>query len=419
MRILYNIVIFTYTSIIYIASLFSHKAFLWVEGRRNWYNKLVEAIQPGSKVVWVHCASLGEFEQGRPVIEKIKSEEPEVKILLTFFSPSGYEIRKTYSLADYICYLPADSPRNARRFVEKMKPAYVIFIKYEFWYNYISNLCRNKIPVYLVSGIFRKKQLFFRWYGAFFRKLLKMFTHIFVQNTESFELLKGIGLSSVTLAGDTRFDRVRQIAAVAKDLPLIERFRGNEKLFLAGSSWRADEEIIAQYINSDPNRMKWIFAPHEIDNANIERLEKLFRIKTIRYSGLDWDSGDSRILIIDNIGMLSSVYRYSFIAAIGGGFGKGIHNILEAASWSIPVVFGPNYHKFREATELINDGGAKIFSNYSEFENIINKWISDDNQYKNDASSAGKYVINNTGATEIIIEKIRQKNINKLSQLAF
>jgi 3-deoxy-D-manno-octulosonic-acid transferase len=406
MRILYNIVIFTYTGIIYIASLFNHKALLWVRGRHNWYSNIIEAIKPGSKIIWIHCASLGEFEQGRPVIEEIKSKEPDVKILLTFFSPSGYEIRKNCPLADYICYLPSDTPGNARRFVTAVNPSYVIFIKYEFWYNYISNLHKNNIPVYLVSGIFRKKQLFFRWYGSFFRKLLKMFTHIFVQNQESLEKLLNIGLTSVTLAGDTRFDRVSQIAEAAKDLPLIKKFRGDEKIFLAGSSWRSDEEIIAQYINSDPGRMKWIFAPHEIDNTNIERLERLIKIKTVRYSEIESSKGDIRVLIIDNIGMLSSVYRYAYVAAIGGGFGKGIHNILEAASWGIPVLFGPNYQRFSEAVELIKEGGARTFTNYIEFENIINGWLSDSNQYNKDASSAGKYVLKNTGATDRIIEKI-------------
>lgn len=414
MRIVYNIVIFTYTGIIHIASLFNQKARLWVKGRRDWYRKLVKIINPEGKLVWVHCASLGEFEQGRPVIEKLKSEEPDLKILLTFFSPSGYEIRKNYSLADYVLYLPADFPRNARRFIAATNPAYVIFIKYEFWNNYISTLFRNKIPVFLVSGIFRKKQIFFRWYGTFFRKLLEMFTHIFVQNEESFELLQNIGIESVTLAGDTRFDRVSQIGSAAKDLPLIERFRDDEKLFLAGSSWKADEEIIAQYINSDPGRMKWVFAPHEIDNANIERIEKLFGVRTIRYSQLDSDSSDSRVLIIDNIGMLSSIYRYAFIAAIGGGFGKGIHNILEAATWSIPVVFGPNFKKFTEATEMIKVGAARTFSNYTEFEKIISNWLSDNDQYINNASSAGAYVKSKIGATELIINEMRSKVINKL-----
>jgi 3-deoxy-D-manno-octulosonic-acid transferase len=408
MRVLYNIVIYTYTGIIYIASLFNNKALLWVRGRRNWFKKLDNAVGSGGNRVWVHCASLGEFEQGRPIIEKIKSGNPDVKIFLTFFSPSGYEIRKDYLMADYICYLPADIPGNARRFVERLQPSYVIFIKYEFWNNYISALNKRKIPVYLVSGIFRKKQMFFRWYGTFFRDLLKMFTHIFVQNTESFELLENIGISSVTLAGDTRFDRVSQITAAAKDLPLIEKFRGEDKLLLAGSSWKADEEIIARYINKDPGKMKWIFAPHEIDNANIERLEKLFTVKTVRYSSVEYDSSDSRVLIIDNIGMLSSIYRYAYIAAIGGGFGKGIHNILEAASWSIPVVFGPNYSKFREAREMISGGGAKTFSNYSEFEVIVDNWLEDENLYRTDSLEAGNYVLRNTGATEKVLGKIME-----------
>ena len=248
--------------------------------------------------------------------------------------------------------------------------------------------------------------MFFKWYGLFFRKLLKKFDHIFVQNTESVNLLKNIGLVNVTLAGDTRFDRVRQITDAARDLPEIKKFKGDEKIFLAGSSWRPDEVIIANYINVYPGKMKWIFAPHEIDIANIERLEKLFTIKTVRYSDLVENSEDSRVLIIDNIGMLSSVYRYAFIAAVGGGFGKGIHNILEAASWGIPVVFGPNYEKFQEANAMIREGGAKTFSNYIEFESIINKWLSDDEQYRLDAMAAGKYVITNTGATDLIMSKI-------------
>jgi 3-deoxy-D-manno-octulosonic-acid transferase len=412
MRILYNFVILIYSSIIHIVSLFNQKARLWVSGRENWYGKLIQAVTTGDRIVWVHCASLGEFEQGRPVIEKIKAADPGTRILLTFFSPSGYEIRKNYPLADYVCYLPADTPANASRFIDYVKPVYAVFIKYEFWNNYISNLSRYNIPVYLVSGIFRKEQLFFRWYGAFFRKLLSRFTHIFVQNSESVELLKSIGITDVTLAGDTRFDRVSEIAANAKDIPLIEKFRGNEKLLVAGSSWRGDEEIIAQYINRYPEKMKWIFAPHEIDNENIERIEKLFRIRSVRYSNFEKDSGESRILIIDNIGMLSSLYRYAHIAEIGGGFSKGIHNILEAAAWSIPVAFGPNYHKFKEAEEMIGCGGAKSFSNYSEFEAVIGSWLEDDLKYRNDALSAGKYVKKHTGSTDLIIKKI-YKDINR------
>lgn len=408
MRILYNIVIYTYTGIIHLVALFNNKASLWVKGRKEWYKKLDEAISPGTGIVWVHCASLGEFEQGRPVIESIKARNPETRIVLTFFSPSGYEIRKNYPLADYTCYLPADTPSNARKFVKRLNPEYVIFIKYEYWNNYISELYKKEIPTYLVSAIFRKKQIFFRWYAKFFRNLLKKFTHVFVQNSESSELLKGIGLSEVTLAGDTRFDRVLQIAAAAKDLPIIEKFRGNEKLFLAGSSWKTDEEIIARYINKYPLTMKWLFAPHEVDRPNIDRLEKMFNGSAVRYSEIEKGSGEKRVLILDNIGMLSSVYRYAYVAAIGGGFGKGIHNILEPASWGIPVVFGPNHENFNEAKDLIAGGGARTFSNYPEFEQCINHWVSDEQMYKADASTARTYVIRNAGATKIITERILQ-----------
>ena len=414
MRIVYNFVILTYTSLIHIFSLFDNKARLWIKGRKNWYSNLSGAIGHDGKTVWIHCASLGEFEQGRPIIELIKKQSPGTKIIITFFSPSGYEVRKNYPLADYICYLPADTPKNARRFIDTVKPDYVVFVKYEFWNNYITVLNRKKIPLYLVSAIFRKEQPFFKWYGGFFRKLLGRFTHIFLQNRESVTLLNNIGISSVTLAGDTRFDRVSEIAANAKELPLIEQFRGGEKLLLAGSSWKNDEEIISQYINENPARMKWAFAPHEIDNANIERIEKLFTVKTIRYSNLQNYSGDARVLIIDNIGMLSSLYKYAFVAAIGGGFGKGIHNILEAATWGIPVVFGPNYKKFREAVELIEIGGAISFSDYEGFKNIINNWLIDADQYSNDGLKAGAYVKEHTGATGIIFNIISNEDINRV-----
>ncbi len=329
----------------------------------------------------MHCASLGEFEQGRPVIEAIKKEMPDFKIILTFFSPSGYEIRKNYQNADIVCYLPADTPGNAEKFVNSIKPELVIFVKYEFWYNYISVLSRKAIPLFLISAIFRKEQHFFKWYGSFFRDMLKKFRMIYVQDQNSLDLLRGIGLKNVVQAGDTRFDRVMEIAGTAEIIPQLESFRGNERLFLAGSSWKKDEEIIAEYINKYPDRMKWVFAPHEIGSENIERLEKLFRVKCIRFSEFTDESRDARVLIIDNIGMLSSAYRYAYIAAVGGGFGKGIHNILEPACWGIPVLFGPNHQKFREALELISLGGAKSFKNYNDFESILDGLLSDEKFY--------------------------------------
>jgi 3-deoxy-D-manno-octulosonic-acid transferase len=414
MKVLYNLGIFLFTALANLLAPFNSKAKLWVNGRKDWERKISEKINPGDRTMWIHCASLGEFEQGRPVIEEIKKKEPGLKIILTFFSPSGYEIRKNYSQADCILYLPVDSPRNAAKFIKLIRPEFAIFVKYEFWNNYISELHENKIPFYLISGIFREEQHFFKWYGFFFRAMLRKFDKMFVQDNRSLELLSGIGLTNAVLAGDTRFDRVVQLTETARDIPEIEKFRGKEKLFLAGSSWRPDEEIIAQYINLFPDKMKWIFAPHEIDKSNIDRLEKLFKVPSVRFSQFNENSSDARVLIIDNIGMLSSAYKYANISAIGGGFGKGIHNILEPACWSVPVIFGPNYKKFREAVELINEKGAMTFDSFGNFSDILNNWLSDEQFYLKSAKTSGEYVKKNTGATPLIIKEIFRKDINKL-----
>jgi len=406
MRLIYNAGIFFYSAIAWIIAPFNQKAHAWVDGRKNWFDSLKQKVIPGEKYIWIHCASLGEFEQGRPVIESLKKEKPASRILLTFFSPSGYEIRKDYPLADIICYLPYDTLGNAEKFISLVNPSIVILVKYEFWDNFISAIYRKHIPLYLISGIFRKEQHFFKWYGGFFRKMLRKFTRIFVQDMESSDLLGAIGITNVVVAGDTRFDRVAEIAARAKEIPLIELFRGDQKLFLAGSSWKQDEEIIARYINLHPENMKWVFAPHEIDRENIDRLEKLFTVKCVRFSGFSDESKDARVMIMDNIGMLSSAYRYAGIAAVGGGFGKGIHNILEPACWSIPVLFGPNYGKFREAVDLINLGGAKSFNDYPGFEEILDRWISDAALYQKAAALAGEYVNKNMGATSLIMKEI-------------
>jgi len=413
MNILYNLGILIFSSLAQIASLFNSRASLWVKGRKNWAEKIADKIKPGDRVIWMHCASLGEFEQGRPVIEAIKREIPAFKIVLTFFSPSGYEIRKNYNNADCISYLPADTPGNAEKFLNLVNPEFVIFVKYEFWNNYISALYRNKIPLYLISGIFRPGQHFFKWWGSFFRCMLRKFKKIFVQDQRSYNLLTGIGIGNVSLAGDTRFDRVIQIAGTARDIPQLEQFRGSEKLFLAGSSWKLDEEVIAEYINTFPLKMKWVFAPHEIDNANIERLEKLIKVKCVRFSKYSEISDDARVLIIDNIGMLSSAYKYAYIAAIGGGFGKGIHNILEPACWGIPVVFGPRYENFKEAVDLLSIGSAKSFLTFDDFKRILDLWLSDEKIYTISAETASKYVKENAGATKIIIKEILNKDINK------
>ena len=406
MRLLYNIGIHLFTFLAYLISPFNHKAKLWTEGRKGWYEKLVNKVVPGEKYIWIHCASLGEFEQGRPVVEAIREAKPEYRIILTFFSPSGYEVRKNYQSADIVCYLPADTRRNAGKFITLINPAKVIFIKYEFWFNFLSELGIRSTPLYLVSGIFREGQHFFKWHGKFFRELLDNFTWFYVQDQTSLDLLASIGLRNVTVAGDTRFDRVLQINAAAREIPQIETFRSGEKLFIAGSSWKPDEEIAACYINKHPDRLKWIFAPHETDQENIERLIKLFSVKCVRFSGFCEEDADARVMIIDNVGMLSSAYRYAYIAGVGGGFGKGIHNILEPACWGIPVMFGPNHLKFREAVQMKAAGGARAYKNYDEFESIIDAWLADEKIYKNAAGKSGDYVRQNAGATHKIMQGI-------------
>ena len=412
MNVIYNLGILIYIFLVRLASPFNSKARLWLSGRKNWESLLKNKINPADKNIWIHCASLGEFEQGRTVIEMIKKEKPEFKIILTFFSPSGYEVRKNYPFADYVCYLPADTPGNASKFVSLINPVFVVFVKYEFWINYIRKLSKDKIPLYLISGIFRPGQHFFKWYGTFFRKILRDFTCFFAQDQESMDLLKGIGIDNVMGAGDTRFDRVVQIAEAAKDIPQLKLFRGEEKLFLSGSSWPGDEEIIAEYINKSPLKMKWVLAPHEIELHNIERLGKLFNTTVVRFSQFTETSADARVMIIDNMGMLSSAYKYAAIAEVGGGFGKGIHNILEAACWGIPVIFGPNHKKFREATDLMKLGGARCFNTFNEFSKILDNLLSDSDMYSGSAKLAAGYVKQNTGATAKIIAKLVPRDMN-------
>ncbi len=412
MKFFYNTGILLFALTVRLLSPFNPKARLMLRGWKGWEERLRENAGSDSKNIWVHCASLGEFEQGRPVIEELRKRQPGCRIILSFFSPSGYEIRKNYQAADYVCYLPPDTRRNAERFVKAANPSMVIFVKYEFWNNYISEIRSKNIPLYLVSGIFRPGQHFFKWYGGFFRKMLLSFTRIFVQDKRSESLLRSAGIENVTIAGDTRFDRVLQIASAARDIKALEVFRGKSRLFLAGSSWPPDEEIIAGYILSHPGSMKWVFAPHEIDKPNIERLEKLLGKDVVRYSEFTEEKAGARVMIIDNMGMLSSAYRYAGIAAVGGGFGKGIHNVLEPACWGIPVLFGPNYGKFREAVDLIELGGTRSYSNYEEFEAAFDALTGDDKLYRKAADSAGRFVSENAGATRKIMDLITIKDIN-------
>ncbi len=473
MKSLYNIAIWFYALAVRVVAIFNPKVRLMWQGERDAYVKIESGLREGDRVVWVHAASLGEFEQGRPLIEKLKRENPEYKILLTFFSPSGYEVRKNYAGADVIAYLPLDTARNAKRFVELVKPEKVVFVKYEFWLNYLRELRVRGVDTYIISAIFRENQVFFKWYGGIFREGLKAFKMMFVQNEESKGLLKEIGVENVVVAGDTRFDRVADIAAAAKKLEIVERFVGmrNEELgmrngvplspsdsspnlgeqsrevqngeflpmLVVGSSWSPDEDLLARYINERAGRMKMIIAPHEVREERIKELTGKLTCKWMLYTNAQSTKhnaqlsdnihsqsnleelnpsvlrtpplrqgrnmeccsalNDADVLVVNTIGVLSSVYQYGQVAYIGGGFGVGIHNTLEAAAWGMPVVFGPNYHKFQEAKELIECGAGQSIKNYEECARALDEFFE-----KNEVASkaAAEYVASHTGATDVI-----------------
>ncbi|GAA4303969.1 3-deoxy-D-manno-octulosonic acid transferase [Compostibacter hankyongensis] len=413
--LLYDIVIRLYGAAIRLAALFNAKAALWVQGRRGWRQRLAAFYAPGGsgsgagQWVWVHCASLGEFEQGRPVVEALKSRYPQVRILLTFFSPSGYEIRKDYAGADLVSYLPLDTKANAAALISRVKPALVIFVKYEFWYHYLHELARQKIPVLLIAAIFRPGQPFFKRYGGLFRGLLRSYTHIFVQDAASAELLQQAGTGAVSIAGDTRFDRVAMLAAQRRRFPQVEAFLEGRRALVAGSTWPADERLLAACFRRQPPAAKWILAPHEIHSAHLEQLEMLFAGETVRYSALqEAGGGGKRILLIDNIGMLSALYAYGWAAYIGGGFGHGIHNILEAAVYGMPVLFGPRFGKFREAHALIGAGGAFPVQDEKGLCEQLAR-LSDPLALQAAATAAAHYVKEQTGATPLIMDYIEAK----------
>jgi 3-deoxy-D-manno-octulosonic-acid transferase len=394
-----------------IAALFNPKAKKWVQGRRNIFEQLEKATEGHESIIWIHCASLGEFEQGRPLLEKLKAEPSfrNSKFLLTFFSPSGYEIRKDYKGADWVFYLPMDGPRNAKRFLEIVNPSLVIFVKYEFWFYYLKKIKYRNIPLILVSALFWKEMSFFKWYGAMQRKMLSRFDHLFVQDQKSKQLLDEIGLSSITsISGDTRFDRVIDIAESAEPLPLIEQFIGGNKTIIAGSTWLEDEEVLKESLNElNVPSLKLIMAPHEISEKHLASIAELFP-GSIRYSQLGSNTG-SGVLIIDNIGLLSRLYKYAAITYIGGGFGKGIHNTLEAAVYAKPVIFGPVFHKFKEAADLIKKGGAFTISGAGDSIKIVGQLLADEKKLNESGKSAGDYVYSNRGATNCIIQFLKEK----------
>ena len=413
---LYNFAIYFYLLGVAIASLFNEKVRKMWRGERAAFDVLKQKVDPEAKYVWFHAASLGEFEQGRPIMERLRSEHPEYKILLTFFSPSGYEVRKNYEGADIICYLPLDTPINAIRFLRLVRPVMAFFIKYEFWYNYLHILKYRKVPTYSVSSIFRPEQVFFKWYAKKYARVLRCITHFFVQNEQSRELLEKIGITEVTISGDTRFDRVLQIKELSKRLPLVEAFKNKKqtveeaykqeyKVFVAGSSWPPDEDIFIRFFNEHPE-WKLIIAPHVIGNDHLQQIMSKLNCKTVRYTEATPETAaEAQCMIIDCFGLLSSIYHYGEVAYVGGGFGVGIHNVLEAAVWNVPVFFGPNNKRFQEAQQLLASGGAVEITDYNSFDSSMTRFMNDEEWLKECGSKAGEYVKSKAGATDIVLKE--------------
>ena len=405
MRLLYDTGIRLYFLGILLASPFHKKARQWIRGRKGLMDKIKSTVDPDLPLTWFHCSSLGEFEQGRPIMEGIRERDPGRKILLTFYSPSGYEIRKDYPGADFIFYLPLDTARNAKIFFSLLNIRQAYFIKYEFWYHLLGGLKARKIPAYLVSGIFRKEQVFFRSRGKWFRKILDCFEHLFVQQPSSLELLAGIGIQNVTLAGDTRFDRVGAIVKGVEKDPRFVEFSGAHPTVVAGSTWPPDEDILVRFINQTDRQLKWIIAPHEIHESGISRLAGQLQKKVQRYTSLaEKELSQTEVIIVDTIGILSSLYQYGQVAYIGGGFGKGIHNTLEAATFGLPVIFGPKYQKFQEAVDLVAEGAAFPIDDFTDFESVISGLLDDPQQLSRAGASANALVLANLGATEKILD---------------
>lgn len=405
---LYSLGISFYHFVAGLISPFNKKAKLFTLGRKGIFDKIKSQVNPNDNNVWFHVSSLGEFEQARPVIEKYKALYPESKIILTFFSPSGYEIRKNYSGADAIFYLPKDTKKSAKLFLDLVNPKEVYFVKYDFWYNYLKEIHDREIPLYIFSTIFRKNQVFFKWYGKKYAQVLTYFTKLYVQDKQSIELLNSIGITNCQIAGDTRFDRVCQITKNSKDIEIANSFKAHKPVIVCGSTWPKDEqnlsEVYYKLIENYPD-LKLIVAPHEIHESHIKSIEKLFKQEDIiRFSNANLENvQDKKVLIINNIGMLSSLYKYGELSYIGGGFGVGIHNILEAVSYSIPVVFGPNYQKFKEAVDLIEKGGAFSYQTSKELYDIFDSFFKNPTLLKQKGEVCLEYVNSNLGATDIIL----------------
>ena len=414
----YTIFLWLFKGSTHIAALFNPKAAKWVTGRKNIFKRLEEAIPQNEKTIWMHCASLGEFEQGRPLLEKLRLQYPDYKLLLTFFSPSGYEVQKNYPGADWIFYLPMDGPKNAKRFLEIVHPSLVIFVKYEFWYYYLKKIKYRNIPLLLVSALFRKDMSFFKWYGGLQRKMLSRFNHLFVQTPESKKLVDEIGLPDIcTVSGDTRFDRVIEIASAFEPIPAIGDFIGNSRAIVAGSTWPEDEEVLQKVFSAinDPS-LKLIIAPHEINEKHLNDISILFPA-AVRFSSLtNPGQGVSNILIIDNIGMLSRLYKYAYFTYVGGGLSKnGVHNVLEAAVFNKIVFFGPYYYKYTEAVGLVKSGGGLSFTDEKRdgtmLRLLIEALLNEEDEFKFRSNAAGEFVQSHKGATNRILHFIQEKRL--------
>lgn len=412
-KVLYQLFIGLYSLFIRLASPFNEKAKLWLKGRERVFEQMRQTISPGHPLIWMHCSSLGEFEQGRPLLEKIRANYPDYKILLTFFSPSGYEVRKNYEGADYIFYLPIDNEQNARHFIKIAKPQLILFVKYEFWYYYLNEAKKQNIPLLLVSGIFRKTQPFFAKYGNFHRTMLSCFTHFFVQNEESLFLLKRIGFNkNVTISGDTRFDRVIEIAEQSRSISAVKAFCSGFDVMVAGSTWPEDDKKLSAYANKKSN-IKCIIAPHNINRQRLNECMQLYK-NAVLFSAVTSAEvpSDVNTIIIDNVGMLSALYKYATLSYVGGGFGKeGVHNVLEAAVYGKPVIFGPVYQKFVEAKDLVENGGGISIKTSLELETKCNQFLKKDQYYSNASKEAVNYVYSNQGATQKILQFIQEKRL--------
>lgn len=408
MLFLYNVILLFAAQVVKILALFSPKMKLFVDGRKEVLPKIKEKITLSDQTIWFHAASLGEYEQGLPVIEKIKIQYPNHKIVVTFFSPSGYEVRKNNTVADVTVYLPLDTKSNAQKFIESIHPEMVFFIKYEYWPNYLNELQKRHIKTYLISGIFREKQAFFKWYGGFYRNALKTFDYFFVQNDSSKKLLQSIGFDNVKISGDTRFDRVVSILERDNSLDFIEQFKNNQTTIVIGSSWPKDENLLVNYINNSDDSVKFIIAPHNIKAEQISNLKLQITKSTILFSDKEHHNlADFQIFIIDTIGILTKIYSYADIAYVGGGFGNpGVHNILEPATFGVPIVIGPNYSHFAEATALVHQEGCLSISNQNELNDAFNLLLHNEDDRNEKGHICSTFVQMNKGATDIILNHI-------------